>query len=189
MRLILFGPPGAGKGTQANFIADKYGIEHISTGDVLREAVKNQTDVGILAKSYMNKGELVPDDVVIEIIKQKISSLDKKDFMLDGFPRTIVQAQALDRMLNEEEINLDIVVLIDVDDDEVVARLLKRQELEKRSDDNEYIIRNRLKVFRDQTSPLSDYYDEKGILNRVNGIGEINAISNRIDEVLRPLVQ
>ena len=187
MRLILFGPPGAGKGTQANFIADKYGVAHISTGDVLRESVKNETEVGLLAKSFMDKGELVPDSVVIEIIRQKISSLEKKDFMLDGFPRTIAQAEALDNMLADENIGLDVVLFLDVDDEEVTARILKRQELEGRDDDSEEVVRNRLKVYREQTSPLGNYYDNGGILKKIDGIGEVEAISNRINEVLEKI--
>lgn len=184
MKLILFGPPGAGKGTQANFIADKYSVAHISTGDVLREAVKNQTEVGMHAKSFMDKGELVPDSVVIEIIKQKLSSLENMKFMLDGFPRTVPQAQALDSMLNELGVSLDVVVFLDVDDEEVVQRIMKRQELEKRQDDSEDVVRNRLNVYREQTSPLGEFYNNKGILKKINGIGSVEDISERINEVL-----
>lgn len=188
MKLILFGPPGAGKGTQANFIADKYNVAHISTGDVLREAVKNQTEVGLHAKSFMDKGELVPDTVVIEIIKQKLSSLDNMKFMLDGFPRTVPQAEALDAMLGELGVNLDVVVFLDVDDEEVVQRIMKRQELENRQDDSEDVVRNRLNVYREQTSPLGEFYNNKGILKKINGIGSVDDISERINEVLLAIV-
>lgn len=184
MKLIIFGPPGAGKGTQAAFIKEKYNVEHISTGDVLREAVKNETDVGLLAKSYMEKGELVPDEVVIEIINQKISGLGDKGFMLDGFPRTLKQAEALDNVLSKQNVDLDTVILLDVDDEEVVERIVKRQKIEKRDDDSEDVVRNRLKVYREQTSPLKDYYSDKGLLNSVKGAGEISEISKRIDNVL-----
>ena len=184
MKLILFGPPGAGKGTQANFIAEKYNVSHISTGDVLREAVKNETEIGMHAKSFMDKGELVPDSVVIEIIKQKLASLDDMKFMLDGFPRTVAQAEALDEMLNELGTKLDVVVFLDVDDEEVVQRIMKRQELEGRQDDSEDVVRNRLNVYRDQTSPLGDYYDKKGILKKIDGIGTIDDIKNRVNDVL-----
>ena len=184
MKLILFGPPGAGKGTQANFIADKYKVSHISTGDVLREAVKNQTEVGMHAKSFMDKGELVPDTVVIEIIKQKLASLDDMKFMLDGFPRTVAQAEALDEMLNELGVKIDVVVFLDVDDEEVVARIMKRQELEGRQDDSEDVVRNRLNVYREQTSPLGEYYNNKGILRKIDGIGSIEDIQSRVNDVL-----
>lgn len=188
MKLILFGPPGAGKGTQANFIAEKYNVAHISTGDVLREAVKNQTEVGLHAKSFMDKGELVPDTVVIEIIKQKLSSLENMKFMLDGFPRTVPQAEALDAMLGELGVNLDVVVFLDVDDEEVVQRIMKRQELENRQDDSEDVVRNRLNVYREQTSPLGKFYNNKGILKKINGIGSVDDISERINEVLLAIV-
>lgn len=189
MKLILFGPPGAGKGTQANFIAEKYNVAHISTGDVLREAVKNKTDVGLHAKSFMDKGELVPDSVVIEIIKQKLTSLNDMKFMLDGFPRTVPQAEALDKMLGELGINLDVVVFLNVDDEEVVQRIMKRQELENRHDDTEEVVRNRLNVYRDQTSPLGEFYNNKAILKKINGIGSVEEISGRIDEVLLAIAQ
>jgi len=188
MKLILFGPPGAGKGTQANFIADKYNVAHISTGDVLREAVKNQTEVGLHAKSFMDKGELVPDSVVIEIIKQKLASLENIQFMLDGFPRTVPQAEALDEMLAELGITLDVVVFLDVDDEEVIHRIMKRQELENRQDDTEDVVRNRLNVYREQTSPLGEFYNSKAILKKINGIGSVEDISGRIDEVLLAIV-
>ncbi len=180
MKLILFGPPGAGKGTQANFIAEKYNVSHISTGDVLREAVKNKTEVGLRAKSFMDKGELVPDSVVIEIIKQKLTSLIDMKFMLDGFPRTVPQAEALDKMLGELGVNLDVVVFLDVDDEEVVQRIMKRQELENRQDDTEDVVRNRLNVYRDQTSPLGEFYNNKAILKKINGIGSVEHISETI---------
>ena len=184
MKLILFGPPGAGKGTQADFIADKYKVVHISTGDVLREAVKNETEVGLHAKSFMDKGELVPDSVVIEIIKQKLTSMNDMKFMLDGFPRTVPQAEALEEMLGELGVSLDVVVFLDVDDEEVVQRIMKRQELENRQDDTEDVVRNRLNVYREQTSPLGEFYDNKGILKKIDGIGTVEDISDRIDEVL-----
>ena len=187
MQLILFGPPGAGKGTQATYIAENYGVEHISTGDVLREAVKKESEVGLLAKSFMDKGELVPDRVVIQIIMEKLSTLDKNGFMLDGFPRTVAQAEALDEMLSELGLEIDVVIFLDVDDEEVIDRIMKRQQLEGRDDDSVDVVRNRLKVYRDQTSPLVNYYDSKSILKKVNGIGEIDEISDRISEVLKSI--
>ena len=184
MQIIIFGPPGAGKGTQANYIADRYNVLHISTGDLLREAVKNETEIGTLAKSYMDKGELVPDSVVIEIIKQKLANLENNKFMLDGFPRTVAQAEALDKMLEEINLKLDAVIFLDVDDEEVVSRILKRQEIEGRQDDSEDVVRNRLSVYKEQTSPLSEYYESKGILNKIDGKGGIEEISERINDVL-----
>ncbi len=210
MRLILFGPPGVGKGTQAQILSEKFKIPHISTGDMLREAVKNQTELGLKAKSYMDKGELVPDDVMIGIIKEVLSSEKcKNGFILDGFPRTIPQAEALDRIFNELNIKLDFVISIEVDDEEIVKRLTNRRvcrncgavfnllidripednrcprcggELYQRSDDNPEVIKNRLKVYRESTQVVLDYYAKKGILKTVNGIGEINQITKKILE-------
>ncbi len=184
MRLILFGPPGAGKGTQADFIREKYRIEHISTGDVLREALRNETEVGLHAKSFMDKGELVPDEIVTEIIRQKISSLLEKYFMLDGFPRTLDQAKALDAILSSSNMGIDAVIFLEVPDDEVVARILNRQKKEGRADDTEDVARNRLEVYKDQTSPLRDFYEQSGVLYRVDGVGKIEEIAQRIDQVL-----
>ena len=188
MQIIIFGPPGAGKGTQANYIAERYKIPHISTGDLLRGAVKNETEVGLLAKSYMDKGELVPDSVVIEIIKQKLANLENNKFMLDGFPRTVAQAEALDEMLKEISLKLDAVIFLDVDDEEVISRILKRQEIEGRQDDTAEVVRNRLNVYGQRTSPLTNYYESKGVLKRVDGMGNIVEISGRIDQVLLTLV-
>ncbi|MGI9535232.1 MAG: adenylate kinase [Thermodesulfobacteriota bacterium] len=188
MQIIIFGPPGAGKGTQANFITERYNVPHISTGDLLREAVKNETETGLHAKSFMDKGELVPDTVVIEIIKQKLANLENNKFMLDGFPRTVAQAEALDNMLEEINLKLDAVIFLDVDDEEVVSRILKRQEIEGRQDDSEDVVRNRLNVYKEQTSPLSNYYESKGILQKIVGKGDIEDISNKINKVLLTFV-
>jgi len=187
MRLILFGPPGAGKGTQADFIKKKYGVEHISTGDVLREAIKNETEVGLYAKSFMEKGELVPDEVVTEIIRQKISELGEQGFMLDGFPRTLEQARSLDGILTDAGIGIDAVISLEVSDEEVVQRITKRQKIEGRRDDTEDVIRNRLRVYKDQTSPLKGFYEEIGVLHAVAGGGLISDIAERIDGVLKQL--
>lgn len=189
MRLILFGPPGAGKGTQAKLISDRHNVEHISTGDVLREAVKNETEVGMKAKSYMDKGELVPDKVVIDIIRDKISTLENGSFMLDGFPRTEAQAKALDSMLNEQKLGIDAVVMLDVDDEEVIKRITGRQQQEGREDDSEEVARNRLNVYRKQTSPLEAYYNSKNILRKIDGIGDIEEVYSRIDTVLQDISQ
>jgi adenylate kinase len=187
MRLILFGPPGAGKGTQADFIREKYGVEHISTGDVLREAIKKETEVGLYAKSFMDKGELVPDEVVTETIRLKISGLGEGGFMLDGFPRTLEQARSLDSILSDAGIGVDAVIFLEVPDEEVVRRIIKRQEIEGRQDDTEDVIKNRLRVYKDQTSPLKDFYGKAGVLRTVEGVGEISDIAERIDGVLKQL--
>jgi adenylate kinase len=182
IRLVFLGPPGAGKGTQAVKIAQKYGIPHISTGDILRDAVKEGTELGKLAKSYMDKGELVPDDVIIGIIRERLSEKDvmERGFILDGFPRTIAQAKALDELLSELKMPLDAVIFLNVDDEEIVKRLLARG----RADDTEEVIRNRLEVYRKQTAPLIDYYSEKGILAEIYGVGEIEEIMKKIEESL-----
>ena len=182
MKVVFLGPPGAGKGTQAVRIAEKYNVPHISTGDILRAAVKEGTELGKLAKEYMDKGELVPDDVIIGIIRERLSQSDVRErgFILDGFPRTLPQAEALDKMLSELGLPLDKVVYLNVDDEEIVKRLLARG----RADDTEEVIRNRLEVYRKQTAPLIDYYSEKGILAEIYGVGEIDEITKKIEESL-----
>jgi adenylate kinase len=188
MRLILFGPPGAGKGTQAKKITDKYMTAHISTGDMLRAAVKNGTELGVLAKSYMDKGELVPDGVVIGIIKDRIAEKDARNgFMLDGFPRTVPQAEALSEMLNSEGETIDAVVSIEVADEEIVKRILERQKIEGTQDDTEDVVRNRLRVYRSQTEPLKSYYSNEGVLFEVDGMGTVDDVFGRIDKVLAEL--
>ncbi len=182
IKVVFLGPPGAGKGTQAQRIAEKYGVPHISTGDILRAAVKEGTELGKIAKSYMDRGELVPDDIIIGIIRERLSESDVKEkgFILDGFPRTLTQAEALDRMLEELSMPLDRVIYLNVDDEEIVKRLLSRG----RADDTEDVIRNRLKVYREQTAPLIDYYSEKCILAEVYGVGDIDKITKKIEELL-----
>jgi len=182
IKVVFLGPPGAGKGTQAVRIAEKYNVPHISTGDILRAAVKEGTELGKLAKEYMDKGELVPDDVIIGIIRERLSQSDVRErgFILDGFPRTLPQAEALDKMLAELNMPLDKVVYLNVDDEEIVKRLLARG----RADDTEEVIRNRLEVYRKQTAPLIDYYSGRGILVEICGVGEIDEITKKIEESL-----
>ncbi len=193
MRIVLFGPPGAGKGTQASMLAEKTGAEHISTGDALRDAVARQTEVGLKAKSYMDKGELVPDEVVIAIAKERLAKAGESGFILDGFPRTVAQAEALDKALDELGKPLDAVVNLEVDEEEIVWRLSGRRvcpncgepyhieskpsakdgicdkcgsALVHRSDDQPDAIRNRLKVYNQQTEPVLGYYESKSILKK-----------------------
>ncbi|MDH4128878.1 MAG: adenylate kinase [Spirochaetota bacterium] len=181
MKAILLGPPGGGKGTQATFLVEKYSMPHISTGDILRSSVKNKTTLGAKAKSYMDKGELVPDDVIIGIIEECIEKYEcKNGFLLDGFPRTIPQAEALDRSLNNIGSAIDHVIHIKVDNSELLKRLLSRAVKEGRSDDNEKTINNRIKVYNEQTSPLIDYYRKKGILRDIDGMGSVEEITDRI---------
>ncbi len=212
MKLILLGPPGAGKGTQAVRLVAHFGIPQISTGDILRKAVKDGTDLGKLAKSYMDQGALVPDEVVIGIIRDRIVESDcEKGYILDGFPRTIAQAEALDEMLGELGTGIDHVVNIALGDDEIIKRLTGRRTcsqcgagyhvlfdppkkegvcdkcggtLIQRDDDKEETIRERLKVYRQQTEPLIAYYEGKGLLRTVPGDGSMEEIFGRILEAL-----
>ncbi len=180
-RLLLLGPPGAGKGTQALLLVERTGVPQISTGDMLRAAVAAGTEVGKLAQGYMDRGELVPDDVVIGVARERLGQPDaKQGFILDGFPRTRAQAEALDEMLAELGAPLERCVSLVVDDDEVVERLLKRAEIEGRADDNEETIRNRMRVYREQTEPLTAYYGERSLLREVEGQGSIEDIAGRV---------
>jgi adenylate kinase len=192
MRLILLGPPGAGKGTQAQHLVAKYGIVQLSTGDMLRAAVKAGTPVGLKARDIMARGELVPDDVVVGIVSDRVDQPDaRKGFILDGFPRTVPQAEALDRMLADKGLKLDAVVELAVD----IEALLKRIETRVadmqakgeaiRADDNPEALKKRLDAYRDQTAPLTDYYREKGLLRVVDGMAPISAVSQAIDRVLK----
>ena len=185
MVLNFMGPPGAGKGTQAKIVEDRLGIVQISTGDMLRDAVSSETNLGLEAKSYMNKGELVPDSVVIGIIEERITKPDcKSGFILDGFPRTSEQASALDDILGKHSLKMNHVIYFDVPDAELIKRLLKRAEDEGRADDNIETIENRLKVFQEKTKPVLDYYDSKNVLKKIEGTGKIEEISQKVSEIL-----
>lgn len=185
MQLIFLGPPGAGKGTQAKIFLDRSGIVQISTGDILRAAVSKGTELGIKAKGFMDKGELVPDSVVIGIIEQRIQESDcKKGFVLDGFPRTIEQAKALDAILAKLGIALNHVINFEVGDEELVKRLLGRAAAEGRSDDNPESIKNRLQVFKDKTQPLISYYEERKILRHIAGTGTTGEIADKVKSVV-----
>jgi adenylate kinase len=184
-RMLLLGPPGAGKGTQALILVEKLGIPQISTGDMLRGAVAAGTEVGRQAQGYMDRGELVPDAVVIGVAEERLSQDDAESgFVLDGFPRTVAQAEALDALLERIGVRLERCVALVADEDELVTRLLKRREIEGRSDDNEATIRTRMGAYRLQTAPLVDYYRRHGILAEVDGIGTVEEVAKRIDEAL-----
>jgi adenylate kinase len=193
MRVILLGPPGAGKGTQAQGLIAKHGIVQLSTGDMLRTAVAAGTPVGLRAKSIMERGELVPDDVVVAIIADRIDQHDaKRGFVLDGFPRTVPQAEALDRLLAERGLKLDAVIELKVDEGILLQRIEKRiadmtARGEKiRSDDNPEVLKGRLFAYREQTAPVVGYYASKGLLERVDGMAAVDDVSGQISRILAP---
>lgn len=212
MRLVIFGPPGAGKGTQAQLLSERHGLTKISTGDIIRSAIKNETPVGKKAKAYVDKGELVPDHVVRELAEQAIADEEYDDFILDGYPRTLQQAQWLTEFLEEHDALLDAVLSLHVPDETIVDRLSKRRvhketgdtyHLEvdpppedidpgmivQRDDDKPETIRNRLSVYYDETAPLKEYYQDKELYVAVDGIGDIEEIFERIEETLAEIEQ
>ncbi len=184
-RILLLGAPGAGKGTQAAMVIERLGIPHISTGDMLRKAVADETPIGLEAKAVMDAGKLVSDEIVIAIAEERLSQPDaQKGFVLDGFPRTRAQAEALDETLGRLHNPLQCCVAVTVDTEAVVARLLKRAELEGRADDNEETIRERMRVYDAQTAPLLEYYSGKGILSEVDGMGTVEDVAARVEAAL-----
>jgi adenylate kinase len=214
LNLILLGPPGAGKGTQAERIQDDFPLAYVATGDILRAAVKEGTELGQEAKTYMDRGELVPDDVIIGVILDRLAESDTADgFLLDGFPRTAKQAEALDEALSRVDRRLSAALLIDVPEDDIVRRLSGRricpnghvyhvehnppkqegrcdvdgEELRQREDDREETIRKRLEVYRDQTSPLIDYYDERDILHRFDGTRSPTEVHDHLRATIQTL--
>ena len=207
MNLLLFGPPGAGKGTQSTFLVEKLDMRHISTGDLFRSAMKNNTELGQKAKQYMDKGQLVPDEIVIGMVEEKLESLAGQSFILDGFPRTKPQAEALDRLLDQHNMKLDWVVSLNVPDQTLISRLTGRRvckgcgavyhveakptqkdgvcdicggEVVQRSDDMEDVIKDRLEVYKNNTAPLIEYYQEQKKLLDIDGTGATEAVFERI---------
>jgi adenylate kinase len=185
LNIIIFGAPGSGKGTQSENLIKKYNLAHISTGDVLRAEMKNSTELGKLAEGYISKGLLVPDDVVIGMLANVLDS--KKDVagvVFDGFPRTIAQSEALEKILEERGEKVSIVVSLEVEEPELIDRLIKRGQQSGRSDDNLETIKSRLDVYKNQTSPLKEYYTKSGKLASIKGVGTIEEIFGRIAEAV-----
>lgn len=184
-RLLLLGPPGCGKGTQAARLVERLSIPQISTGDMLRAAVAEGSELGRRAEGFMERGELVPDELVIAAAGARLAQSDTRNgFILDGFPRTTEQAKALDRLLDGLGVKLERCVALVADQEELVGRLLKRAEIEGRSDDKEETIRYRQDVYRTQTEPLVAYYRERGLLAEVEGIGSVDEVAERVSEAL-----
>jgi adenylate kinase len=184
-RLLMLGPPGVGKGTQAQRLVEKLGVPQISTGMMLRDAVAAKTAVGLAAQAVMARGDLVSDEIVIAVAEQRLAAPDaRRGFILDGFPRTPGQAAALDAMLDRLGTPLERCIALTVDEDEIVRRLLKRAEIEGRSDDSEETVRKRLKVYQAQTQPLIAHYSKQGIVRAVDGLGSVDEVAKRIEEAL-----
>ena len=190
MRVVLLGPPGAGKGTQAQVIADRLGVPAISTGDIFRANVSGKTELGLQAKSYMDAGDLVPDEITVAMVKDRLAEDDAKGgFLLDGFPRTTAQAEQLRDSLHELGQALDCVLELVVEQEELVRRLSGRRmlvngEWVQRGDDRPETVRHRLEVYREQTAPLSGFYDEAGLLSRIDAIGEVDEVTGRAMKAL-----
>jgi len=186
LNIILCGAPGCGKGTQSALLVDKYNLKHLSTGELLRAEIESKSEVGILADSYISNGNLVPDEMIIEILLKKIDSLaaDVTGFILDGFPRTVEQAVALENAFEERKNKIAFLIDIQVETKELITRLLKRGETSGRSDDNLDTIKKRLQVYETKTAPVNDFYKELNKYHAINGIGEIDEIFGRISEVI-----
>ncbi|WP_372776212.1 adenylate kinase [Mangrovibacterium sp.] len=189
LNLVLFGPPGAGKGTQAEFLIESYGLNHLSTGDLLRNEIAASTPLGMEAKRYMDNGELVPDSVVIGMIKNKLEAqTDAAGFIFDGFPRTVAQAEALDQLLNENGTPVSGMLSLEVVKEELVARLLNRGKTSGRSDDqDDSVIENRINVYNEKTLPLKNYYAAQNKHFGINGMGSIEEIAARLKEAIKAL--
>ncbi len=183
MNIVIFGAPGSGKGTQSERLIDRYGLHHISTGEVLRDHIKRGTELGKIADSYISKGQLIPDELMVEVLAdifKQNPETTAKGVIFDGFPRTIAQAEALSKMLEQYDTEVHAVVGLEVDEDELIRRMLERGKASGRSDDNIDTIRQRLAVYHNQTAPLRDYYIEKGRYHAIDGNGDLDRISNDI---------
>lgn len=186
INIVLFGKPGAGKGTQAEFLKEKYNLTHLSTGDIFRFNIKNDTELGKLAKTYMDKGDLVPDEVTIQMLNSEVeNNPNSAGFLFDGFPRTIAQAEALDGFLSTKNQKITATVALEADDEVLVARLLERGKTSGRPDDqDEEKIRNRYQEYNEKTAPLMQYYSDQNKFYAVNGIGSIADITQRLSNVI-----
>lgn len=183
MNIVIFGAPGSGKGTQSERLIDRYGLHHISTGEVLRDHIKRGTELGKIADSYISKGQLIPDELMVEVLAdifKQNPETTAKGVIFDGFPRTIAQAEALSKMLEQYNTEVHAVVGLEVDEDELIRRMLERGKAGGRSDDNIDTIRQRLAVYHNQTAPLREYYIEKGCYHAIDGNGDLDRISNDI---------
>lgn len=189
INLVLFGKPGAGKGTQATFLKEKYNLKHISTGDVFRYNIKNGTELGTLAKSYIDKGDLVPDEVTIKMLEEEVDkNPEASGFIFDGFPRTTAQADALDIFLESKDMKINATIALEANDEVLIQRLLERGKVSGRPDDqDETKIRNRFDEYNEKTAPLKDYYEDMGKFHSVNGIGSIEEITERLKKVIDSL--
>lgn len=186
LNIVIFGAPGSGKGTQSERIVAKYGINHISTGDVLRAEIKNNTELGKIAKGYIDQGQLIPDELIIDILAKTLDSFeDSKGVIFDGFPRTIPQAEALKKVLAERGQSVSIMLDLDVPEDELMTRLIKRGQESGRADDNEETIKKRLVVYHSQTAPLIDWYKAEGQYCHINGLGTMEGIFEEICKAIR----
>lgn len=184
--LILFGPPGSGKGTQSEKIVEKFGLIHLSTGNLLRQEIADKTPLGMEAKNFMDKGQLVPNEVVIGMIDSSLEKhQDAKGFLFDGFPRTVAQAEALDKLLSLKKTSINKVIALEVLEEELIKRLVKRGETSGRSDDtNEEVIRKRFAVYKDETEPVADYYQQQQKFEVIRGLGTIDEIFRAIDTLI-----
>ena len=190
MYILLMGPPGAGKGTQAARLIEKYGIPQISTGDMFRAAIKNETPLGVEAKKYIDAGQLVPDSVTVGIVRDRLVKDDcKSGFILDGFPRTTAQAVSLDAILKELGISLDAVLNLNVPSEELVKRISERAVLENRADDNPETVQKRLAVYEESTKPLIDYYRNSGLYQEINGLQDVDAVFADIIKALEKMTE
>ena len=188
LNIVIFGAPGSGKGTQSERIVEKYGINHISTGDVLRAEIKNGTELGKTAKGYIDQGQLIPDELMIDILASVFDSFkDSKGVIFDGFPRTIAQAEALKKMLAERGQDVSVMLDLDVPEDELMVRLIKRGKDSGRADDNEETIKKRLHVYHSQTAPLIDWYKNEKKYQHINGLGTMEGIFAEICEAIDKL--
>ena len=185
LNVVIFGAPGSGKGTQSELIISKYGLYHISTGDILRQEIKKQTELGAIAEDYIKQGQLIPDELIIKMLAEVLDANPQaKGYIFDGFPRTIAQGEALNEMLRERNTSIVAVLILIVDEKELINRLIKRGEESGRTDDNLEVIQSRLEVYREQTEPLKEYYKKKGKLFQIKGNNVIEEVFEQITNVL-----